>query len=93
MSEYTFSYYVMQVEPKLVRRPWWKVFGRDRIVMEQNLTRKSVAPLSASEAALLQRGDVALLIQKVLLPEAHSFQLEQSGPVSSYVSTAAAMAK
>ena len=52
-KEFVFSFYVKQPIPILVRRPWWNLFGRDKICYQDGWVRKTFANLSQSEADIL----------------------------------------
>lgn len=47
---YSFSYRAKRPYPRLLRRPWWKFWGSDSVVMEQQWTRVCVTGLTKSEA-------------------------------------------
>ena len=53
MKQYVLSYTVDALKPKLVRRPWWNIFGRDSIVMERVPTRITHLNVNEYEASIL----------------------------------------
>ena len=57
MSDYIFSANVLTRVPKLIKRPWWKIFGSDKIEMKPFVVRKAVH-LSKSEVEMVF-GDTA----------------------------------
>jgi len=60
--KYTFSFYTMENQPTLRRRPWWKLFGRDQLVPKQVRVRKTYSGIPHAEAKLLMKaftGDVS----------------------------------
>lgn len=50
---YIFSCYMNRPHPALKRRPWWNLFGRDRIVMQDRQTRIVIHGIPEDEAQIL----------------------------------------
>lgn len=50
---HTFSFTITERVPRLVRRPWWDLFGRDRIEMVDSL-RTVAYQVTPEEAALIE---------------------------------------
>jgi hypothetical protein len=74
-----FSYYVYQNIPKLVRRPWWNFWGRDKLEFSQQPIRR-VFTLTDSEAIELQHIYKFRVFPKIL--DGERFQLEEDSKVS-----------
>jgi hypothetical protein len=53
---YTFSYINTINVPKLVRRPWWNLFGQDHIEYVEQTQRKLLFGLSEYEREIVQSG-------------------------------------
>lgn len=93
MTTYTFSYHKKHQVPVLKRRPWWNLFGKDSIVMEDAWTRHNFHGIPQDEADLIinaSRGrwktaGGRLLVR--LIGPISQVQLEQSPDYSPYVNT------
>jgi hypothetical protein len=92
-TKYTFSYYTSHKVPALKRRPWWNLWGKDSIVMEDAWTRHNFHGIPQDEADLIinaSRGrwktPGGRLIVRLIGPISQ-VQLEQEPFVSPYVIT------
>ena len=97
--DYIFSYYSSHQVPVLKRRPWWNLWGKDRIVMEDAWARHNFHGIPKDEADLIinaSRGRwqtpggrliVRLIgpVSQVQLEE--SWYKKQAGTAGHYVST------
>jgi len=95
--KHTFSIYVKQNVPTLVRRPWWNLLGRDRIELKKQWVRRSFCDLNGAQALLFQHAggfqntNWGKLFLRAMGEEFHSTQLErQQDEASKYVITEAA---
>lgn len=82
-----FSYYTKVRVPKLVRRPWWVIFGRDTIEMVDT-TQRNVTVLSnvsEVEAVALLNGRNQQILQQII--GGTHWQLEVGGPATNYIPT------
>lgn len=89
-KQYIFSYTVQTQHPVIKRRPWWAIFGRDKIDYISSHERVYLMGLSEKEAnsiSALFFGSPKSLIGR-LLDSARDFQLEPmnkpSSPILSY---------
>lgn len=90
---YLFSFFSKRAVPVLVRRAWWKVFGRDRIELAQREERTVLAGLSAEEATVIR--DLARdwlspggrVLTRLMGQAPSKVQLELGALSSSYVAT------
>jgi hypothetical protein len=91
---YVFSYYARVRTPVLVRRPWWNLFGKDRIEFVEHRNRKSRHDLTEAEAKLIMDASAnywntpagSLLIKLLDEPSMHGIQLAHGATASEYVS-------
>lgn len=81
-QKFVFSYYRKVAQPFLVRRPWWNIFGRDRIESRQVWQRVCLADLQQDEADILiangpaATSAVGRLVHR-LMGESYSVQVER----------------
>lgn len=94
-GKYTFSYYTVVNIPVLEPRPWWKIFGRDKIRIERRSERRVYSGLSAPEAQVIADASnlhswslpTARVIKMLVGHDATHVQLELGEPATSYVPT------
>ncbi len=92
MAEYTLSWYTIEKVPMLVRRPWWNIFGRDRIEFIDKWVRKVHHRIPEDEALILiehigqyKLHPMTYLIHRLMGKSLNSIQLEVSGEASEYI--------
>ncbi len=92
-GNYTFSYYSPTLEPTLVRRPWWNLFGKDSIKMVERSTRYTICGIPECEAQLIVSASneywnnpIGRLLLRVIDKPVAMVQLEQVHATSPYVS-------
>lgn len=93
---YTLSYLHKIRTPILVRRPWWNLFGKDRIEFVENWNRRVIPDLTKAEADILIHATycywnlpIATLILKLLgEPTLDRMQLEGTTKASANIPTA-----
>lgn len=97
MTTYTFSYHKKHQVPVLKRRPWWNLFGKDSIVMEDAWTRYNFHGLTKPEADLIIKASenywntpLATLLLRIIGPITQ-VQVEQEPTCNPYVSTTAGL--
>jgi hypothetical protein len=91
---YCFSFYVDSTEPRLVRRPWWNVFGRDRLEIVPVKKRVVISDLNVAEADILKnvfnnQGSLSLqyLLVRLMGRNPEDIQLEVGRPATEYIPT------
>jgi hypothetical protein len=85
MSEYTFSCYVKSKQPRLKKRKWWNLFGRDSIEMADRWNAFVVGNLSESEAELVKNNTI--LFMRFIGSEPKSPMLEVGKLSTPYIKT------
>ena len=85
MSEYTFSCYVKSKQPRLKKRKWCNLFGRDSIEMVETWGFFVVSDLSESEAKLVK--DNTILFMRFIGSDAKFPTLELGRLPTQYIKT------
>lgn len=86
MTTYTLSYYRPTRTARLVRRPWWNLFGRDRVELVDSHERVAVWGINKRGAELLQTTDASDILG-IAVPGIKMLQLESGAPATAYVPT------
>lgn len=93
-GEYVFSWYCTELAPVLVRRPWWNLWGRDRIELREQQTRKMLCGLPADEATVIRNASsrwhsnaTGRLLTRMMGQKPEMAQLEADRPATAYVAT------
>ena len=91
---YLFSCFIKRPQARLVRRPWWNLWGRDSITYVEVWERIHIRDLSGDETSvLLEAGEEAWgspwarLFIKALGNNPQHFQVETVGDPTQYVAT------
>lgn len=64
---FVFSYNVAVPTAVLKRRPWWNIFGRDRLVLEDRWQHRVLRNLTQEQADLLKSCTDNILLSELLL--------------------------
>ena len=84
---YIFSYRKPTRTPYLVRRPWWNLWGRDKIEYKELETGYVHNDVSEDESQMLQNDKTAARLIQRLIPGMWMVQLEAAAFASSYIAT------
>lgn len=94
MSDYTFSYFIKTKAPRLTRRSWWNVFGRDSIEMVDSWERKVFTGLTKAEADIIISASsgafnsaLSQLLLRLMGGKPIDIQLEQGASANEYIKT------
>ena len=90
-KNYTFSCQTKRNMPKLQRRPWWNLFGKDKIVHELQWVRVVLNNLNEHQAKVLQESDFVwgtawtTLFLLAFGDDVRNIQLEENTHSSGYI--------